>query len=176
MYNASLEFQRRLQSGASPLFVLALNNGAGTRLYAQGAPAPDSFGWTEVHLADGSHRADGSNRAGQGSQAILARRADLKSGARLTETLTPQRSDLLTSLRGQEVGHMVVVLKNEPEDSGLRHFSKIAAVENILGALASIRAVFPDLTSETDALDRFSGRVLGFTLTREEMILELGAL
>jgi|GEM_PF-2135262 len=175
MYSPGLEFQRRLLAGQPPVFILALENGAGIRLYGLGAPSPDSFGWQEPHLADGSYLADGSSLAGQGSAAVLARAAAVKPGARLTETLTPQRSDLLASLRGQEAGRLTLVFKNLPEPEG-RHFSRIAAAENILGAVVTIRAVFPGLTSEAEVLDRFRGRVLRFVLTREELYLEAGAL
>lgn len=176
MYRASLSFHQRLRSGARPLVILALDNAAGTRLYARCAPDLDSFGWTDVHLADGSYQADGSVQAGEGSQAVLTRRADLKSGARLTETLTPQRSDLLASLSGQEAGHLAVTLKNSEEPDGGRHFSRIIARENILGAQVTLRSVFKGLPGGEDALDRFRGRVLAFRLSREEITLELGAI
>lgn len=156
--------------------ILALINRAGLRLYGQTAPPADSFGWLDPRFADGSHRADGSAWAGLGSQVILARRGDLRSGGILTETLTPERSDLLASLRGQEAGHLQIVLKNDPDQDGLRHFSEIAAAENILGAVVVIRLVFPDLPGEADALDRFRGTVLGFSLTRDDLLLDVGAI
>ena len=175
MYSLPLEFKRRLQDGFFPEAVLALENAAGLRLYGTRQPEPDAFGWTEVHLADSSHRADGSVRAGEGSLSIVARRAAL-SWVRLSETLTPERSDLLGSLRGQEAGRLAAVLNNDPDGDGPRHFSRILMAENILGASVRLRLVFPDLSGPEETLDRFRGRVLAFSLTREKLTLEVGAL
>ncbi len=174
MYSVSLDFHRALAAGRVPDLVAALDNAAGLRLYGTATPEPDAFGWTAPHLADGSHTADGSVSAGEGALPIVDRRPDLLA-ARMTETLTPDRSGLLASLQGQEAGQLRLTLKNAMEPDGLRHFSRLLAVENILGAGVTLRLVFPDLSGKADGLDRFQGRVLGFSLSEERLILDVGA-
>ncbi len=175
MYRASAVFLERLRAGENPLLVVALSNAAGTRLYGTSAPPPDAFGWVEPKMADGSGTAGGAVMAGYGTAAVLARRGALRGGGRINETLTPQRGGLAGSLGSQEAGRLTARLSNGMEAEGTRHFSRMAAAENILGAEVLVRAVFPGLTGREDGLDRFRGRVRRYRLSREELVIEARA-
>ncbi len=174
MFSLSQEFHAaRRQKGRAPIVLFVLNNALGTRVYSDRYPTGEIVGLASAAVADGSLLADGSASAGQGSMTLLDQGARVLSFGRLRETLTPFRGELLASLEQEEVGSVSLVLSNAGA-AGQRPFSRMEALENLLGAEGELRLGFSRLRGR-QYLTRFKGRVIAYRLESERLTLTLRA-
>ncbi|MEW5911289.1 MAG: hypothetical protein AB1814_01935 [Thermodesulfobacteriota bacterium] len=175
MFSLSQEFHRaRRQRNQAPVVLFSLTNAFGLRVYAQRLPRDEQLGLVRPTRAEGSFLADGARRAGQGSLSLLERGARVLSLGRLRETLAPLSGELLASLRQEEPGSLTVVLANGPAGQG-RPFSRLEALENLLGAMGELTIGYPGVLAR-DYLRRFRGRVVSYRLEAERLTLNLKAL
>lgn len=175
MYSLSQAFHRaRRQRSQAPVVLVSLTNAFGLRVYSDRYPTDATLGLVAVVLANGQALADGTCQAGAGSQPLLERGAKVLSFGRLRETLSPLKGALLASLAQEEAGTLSLVLSNGGA-KGQRPFSRLEALENLLGAQAEIRVGYAGLEAR-DFLRRFAGRVVSYRLEAEQITLSLKAL
>ncbi len=174
MFNLSQDFHRaRRERNQAPVVLFSLINAFGLRVYAQRHPRDDQLGLIQPTRADGQFLADGGRYAGQGALSLLERGARILSLGRLRETLTPLGGDLLASLRQEEPGSLTVVLANGPAGD-TRPFSRLEALENLLGAVGELTIGYPGVLAR-DYLRRFKGKVVSYRLEAERLTLNLKA-
>ncbi len=174
MFDLSQDFHRaRQQRNLAPIILFKLTNAYGLRLFSDRHPSLETAGLKTPRQADGAHAADGTSQAGLGSYHLLERGARVLSFGRLRETLTPFAGDLLASLKQEEAGSISLELSNSGPE-GSRPFTRMEAVEGLLGAGGEICLGFPGLAAE-DFLTRFKGRVDSYRLEAESITLTLKA-
>lgn len=174
MFSLSQDFHRaRRQKGRAPIVLFVLNNALGTRVYSDRYPSGEIVGLVSAALADGTLLADGSATAGLGSLTLLDQGARVLSFGRLRETLTPFKGELLASLEQEETGSISVVLSNAGAN-GRRPFSRLEALENLLGAEGELRLGFSQVRAR-EYLTRFRGKVAAYQLEPERLTLKLRA-
>lgn len=175
MYSLSQEFQRaRRERNRAPLVLFTLTNAFGARVYSDRHPDEETAGLKAPTRADGLFLADGGRRAGQGSLNLLERGARVLAFGRLRETLSPLRGELLASLGQEEAASLSICLSNGGA-RGQRPFSRLEALENLLGARGEITVGYAGVPPR-DFLDRFQGRVVAYRLEAEQITLSLRAL
>ena len=174
MFNLSQDFHRaRRERNRAPVVLFSLINAFGMRVYARRHPQDEHMGLIKPTRADSLFLADGSRRAGEGALSLLERGARVLSLGRLRETLTPLGGDLLASLRQEEPGSLTVVLSNGPAGEQ-RPFSRLEALENLLGAVGELTIGYPGVLAR-DYLRRFKGKVVAYRLEDERLTLNLKA-
>ena len=174
MFELSQAFHRaRQRRNQAPTVLLTLVNGFGARVYSNRQPSAEQVGLTAPPVADGTFLADGARQAGGGSLNVLDFGARVLSFGRLRETLNPIKNDLVASLDASEPASVTVVLNNEGA-KGARPFSRMEALENILGATAKLTLGYAEILPR-EYLERFAGRVESYSLEAEKLSLTLRA-
>jgi len=174
MLSLSQGFHRaRRERNRRPQVWFYLVNAFGARVYGERFPSDQAAGLMAAVRADGTWLADGRRRAGEGSLTLLERGARVLSYGRLRETLTPVRGRLGASLKQEEPGNLTLTLSNAGPKQG-RPFSRLEAVENLLGARAWLVVGYPELPVR-EWLTRFVGRVTAYRLDARRITLSLRA-
>ncbi len=174
MYDRSAAFVGESKTDRRPMFILGLRAPGGRRLHAKHTPSLAQTGYTSSVYADGVWLADGYASAGIGAEPLLARRKDVLRFGAIKESLAGRRGEPLSILAGGRTVEVQVVLENNVEPEGTRYYSRIAAIEGLVGLDSELEATYPGL-GQRDALRRFSGRVRRAELTRESVALRLRA-
>ncbi len=175
MFSLSQAFHRaRRMRNQAPVVLFSLTNSQGLRLYSDRHPGQAFVDLKTPSLADGGLKADGGKKAGQGQLPLLERGARVLSFGRLRETLSPLKNDMLASLKQEEAGSLSLVLSNGG-GKGQRPFSRLEAMENLLGAQGELSVGYSGLAPQ-DFLSRFQGRVISYRLEAERITLSLRAL
>ena len=121
-------------------------------------PTLAQTGFTSAVYADGAWLADGNTSAGEGSEPVISRRRDVLKYGVIKESLAGRTGEPLSILAGGRTVELQITLDNGLEPEGWRYFSKVAAIEGLVGGKAEVEATYPEL-GQRDALRRFSGRV-----------------
>ena len=174
MYDRSANFVGESKADRSPMFILGLRTPGGRRLHAKHTPTLAQTGYTSSVHADGVWLADGRASAGVGAEPLLARRKDVLRFGAIKESLAGRSGEPLSILAGGRTVEMQAVLENSTEPQGTRYYSRVAAIEGLVGLDAEVEATYPGL-SQRDALRRFSGRIRRAELGRESVSLRLRA-
>lgn len=174
MLDLSQEFIRARAAGVGRRVLFTLTNAYGVRIYADRLPGDQAVGLKAAAVADGSFLADGGRAAGLGSRQLLERAARVLSFGTLRETLSPASSGLWASLTGSEPASLGVELSNSPI-GGARPFSRLEAMENLLGAVGEISLGHAGLAAR-HYVNRFRGRVTAYRLEASKLTLTLRAL
>ena len=174
MYERSAAFAAKSREDLQPMFILGLRSPGGRRLHAKHTPTLAQTGFTSAVYADGAWLADGNTSAGEGSEPVISRRRDVLKYGVIKESLAGRTGEPLSILAGGRTVELQITLDNGLEPEGWRYFSKVAAIEGLVGGKAEVEATFPEL-EQRDALRRFSGRVRRAELGRESVSLRLRA-
>lgn len=174
MFELSQAFHRaRRRRNRAPVILFTLRNAFGARIYADRRPDEASAGLAAPAAADGLFLADGSRWAGWGSLSLLERSARVLAYGRLRESLTPVRGELWANLQQEEAGALSVELSNSGPAGG-RPFSRMEALENLLGAAGELTVGYPEVPPR-QWLTRFRGQVTAYRLEAERVTLSLRA-
>lgn len=165
MYSITRDFYQKIQT-ERPFVVIAFINEVGMRVFSDVFPSDAMVGFSDVILADGSHKADGSATAGIGSEAVVERFAIVESFGTIYETLDSRFEDMLGSRDDSQLGTIHPVFLNKDN-----LWAKIRATENILNAMVETRVQVKSHPGEY--LSRFKGTVQDFQLTRDNIELEV---
>lgn len=174
MYERSRGFILAEQAGGSPLVILGLRTAGGRRIYSGHTPTLAQSGFKSSCLADGAWLAGGDVRAGEGSEAVLSRDRSVNRFGRVVESLSPGSGKLIGMLSGGRLSELAVWLDNDRTNGGGHGFSRLAAVENLVGAQGQATVNYPGLEAR-EAMLRFTGRIRRVELTRTQAVLRLRA-
>lgn len=176
MLNLSQAFHRaRTERNQRPILLLWLINAFGARVYSERQVPEELAGIKSASLADGSWLADGARGAGSEAMSLLDRGGLVLSFGRLRETLTPLRGEIAASYGQEEPGSLTVVLANSfTSGQSLGRFAHMEAVENLLGAAATLMVGYPGL-QRREFCTRFTGRVEAYRLEQDKIALTLRA-
>lgn len=174
MFELSQAFHRaRRRRNRAPIMLFSLKNAFGVRVFADRRPDEASAGLMAPTVADGRFLADGSRAAGWGSLALLERSARVLSYGRLRESLAPVRGELWANLSQEEAGALSVELSNSGP-AGSQPFSRMEALENLLGASGELTLGYPEVPPR-QWLTRFRGQVTAYRLDQVGVTLTLRA-
>ncbi|MFZ5585463.1 MAG: hypothetical protein ACOZHQ_05995 [Thermodesulfobacteriota bacterium] len=174
MFELSQAFHRaRRRRNRAPIILFTLKNAFGARVYADRRPDEASAGLAAPAAADGRFLADGGRLAGWGSLPLLERSARVLAYGRLRESLAPLRGELWANLQQEEAGALNVELSNAGPD-GARPFSRMEALENLLGAAGELCLGYAEVPPR-QWLTRFRGQVTAYRLEAERVVLSLRA-
>jgi hypothetical protein len=162
------------ETGRFPLVILGMRTPGGRRIYARHRPLLEQTGFKSEIKADGSWPADGSALAGEGSEPVLALGRAVLGFGRIKESLSARTDDPLVLWSGGSCSDLEVVLANEVQSDGRRHFSAVLAGDCPVGGWVQIELNYPGL-GPREALRRFSGRVRRMEVFRERAVLRLRA-
>ena len=175
MFSLSQEFHRaKAGRYVRPVILFVLTNAFGVRLYSDKQPDQEGLGLVNPTLASGDFLADGSRGGGSGSRQVVDSGARVLSFGRLRERICPTGNGLLAGFKEEEAGRVTVTLANAGGD-GNRPFSRLEALENLLGAGGELMVGYPGLKAR-QYFTRFSGRVDHYRLEAEKLTLGLKAL
>ena len=91
--------------------------------------------------------------------------ARVLSFGRLRERISPTGNGLLAGFKEEEAGRVTVALSNAG-GKGARPFSRLEALENLLGAAGELMVGYPGLKAR-EYFTRFSGRVTSYRWKRK---------
>ena len=174
MYERSQKFILAEQAGEAPLVILGLRTAGGRRIYSGHTPTLSQSGFKSSCQADGAWLAGGDVQAGAGSEAVLSRDRSVNRFGRVVESLSPGGGQLIGMLSGGRLSELAVWLDNDRTVGGGRGFSRLAAVEDLVGSQGQVTVNYPNLEGR-EAMLRFTGRIRRVELTRTRAVLRLRA-
>ena len=175
MFSLSQEFHRAHNARyVRPVILFALTNAYGLRLYSDKQPDGQGLGLVNPTLASGDFLADGSRGGGSGSRQVVDSGARVLSFGRLREKISPTGNGLLAGFKEEEAGRVTVTLSNSGPE-GAKPFSRLEALENLLGAGGELMVGYPGLKAR-QYFTRFAGKVASYRLESEKLTLTLKAL
>ena len=179
MYELSQAFHRaRRERNRAPVVLFTLSNAFGVRVYSNRLPAEDVDSLKAAPKADGTWLADGSWLAGYNGLPALERAARVLSFGTPRASLLPVRGQFLASLGSSEAATLSVTLSNSPQGppgSVARPFTRLEAVEHLLGARGELTVGYRPEVPLRDYLTLFRGKVAGYSLTPDTVTLTLRA-
>lgn len=139
MYRTTIRFHNRITRGEIPISYILINTLMGPRVYAE-KELSAVFEVADPLIADGSIEADGSEVADGGGLGVLEKSARVLSFGSFERTISPRKSDMLTTFGGKQLQHVSIKLNNTD-----RYFSKLIAKEPFLSRELSWFLGFEDL-------------------------------
>ena len=173
MLEATKAFYDAAASGKGAVVLVWITNAFGMRVFSDRWPSDELLGTRGPAIADGAWKADGARQAGAGALAVIGRGAKVLRVGRITETLTPRRGRLVASLVQEQAGTMSLELADTPGPTG-RELARMEGQENLLGAKVEVVVGWPGLEAR-EFLSRFTGRVVGYQMDGQRVVLKVRA-